>query len=735
MAASPYTVGGPFRPVGILILIPVLVLLAGNRGPASLALIGAAAALAGLTIGAWRCEQIGSGALEARPGSTSELSGFLLEAPRSTANGWKAAVETGRGRVLVESEGLRPPKPGPGDGIEVRGEVSEPAPWLESGLRARGIERLIEASRVRFVSGSRSGPAGLVDSIRGRAERALGFGIGSAEAALARGFVLGQDQAIETAVRDRFRDSGLAHLLAVSGQNVMLLLILAWVLLALLGVPLRPRYLALGALVCLYVPLAGGGPSIQRAGVMGLAGLAAASAGRPLDRVFPVVLAAALTLALNPYSAEDPGWQLSFSAVIGILLLASPVSSRVALALGGKPDGFRAALATGVAVTVAASLATLPLIGLHFGSLPLGTVAANTLALPAVAPSMWLGMVSATVGQVTPWLALPFNLVNAALLAWIDGVARLLGGPDQVLEVGQGPLSFLALTAAAALLALLVVGRPGLACLLVALSVILPITGLVTGSGGRLPEPPEGGLAIDVLDVGQGDAILIRPFGEDPVLVDTGPPGGGAVERLVAAGEGRLGALVLTHLDSDHVGEFDRVVDRLEVGSVLVDRMTREMRRSLDLRGSLVRRIGQGDRFRVGPARVEVLWPPTSDRPAPGGDRNARSIVLLVEFLGRRVLLTGDAEAEIVPLEPGPVDVLKVAHHGSEDAGLPDLLAGLRPALSIVSAGDGNRYGHPVPSTLAALEASGSEIFRTDRQGTVSLLFGPSGGVSVETDR
>ncbi len=718
-----------------MLIVSVLVLLAGSRGPVPFVLIAVSAVVAGLAIGAWRTEAIGSEALEAKAGSRVALSGFLLEAPRSTSTGWKAAIETGEGRILVESGGLRPSGPGPGDGVEVAGEVGPAPPWLGSGLRARGIELALAADRVRFTGARRGGAEGLVDSVRGRAERALGFGIAAPEAALARGFVLGQDQAIAPEVRDRFRDSGLAHLLAVSGQNVMLLLILAWVLLAAFGLPLRLRYPLLCALVCLYVPLAGGGPSIQRAGVMGLAGLAAASAGRPLDRVFPVALAAALTLGLNPYSAGEPGWQLSFAAVLGIVVLARPLADRVGPALGGEPDGFRAAVATGVAVTVAASLATLPLIGLHFGRLPLGTVAANTLALPAVAPSMWLGMVSATIGQLTPWLALPFNLVNAVLLAWIDGIAELLGGPDQVLDTGTGPVVFLAIAAAASALAVLLVRRPGFAALAIALSLLLPLAGLVTDSGETLPDLPEGGLAIDVLDVGQGDAILVRHPDGDPVLVDTGPPGGGVVDAVLGSGEDRLGGLVLTHLDRDHVGEFDRVITRFEAGSVMVDRITREMR---DLAGSVgapVRKIGLGDTFRLGRAEVEVLWPPASTDGGAAGDRNARSIVLMVRFAGRRILLTGDAEAELVPLDPGPVDILKVAHHGSEDQGLPDLLAGAMPALALVSAGAGNPYGHPVDSTLTALEGSGSEVYRTDRQGTVSVLLWPSGRVEVETAR
>ena len=209
----------------------------------------------------------------------------------------------------------------------------------------------------------------------------------------------------------------------------------------------------------------------------------------------------------------------------------------------------------------------------------------------------------------------------------------------------------------------------------------------------------------------------------------------GLVDAVLGSGGDRLDSLVLTHLDRDHVGEFDRVLTRFEVGSVMVDRITREMRDLTGSVGSPVRRIGLGDAFRLGRVEVEVLWPPATPNGGTAGDRNARSVVLMVRFAGRRILLTGDAEAELVPLDPGPVDVLKVAHHGSEDQGLPDLLAGTMPALSLLSAGAGNPYGHPVDSTLAALRESGSEIYRTDRQGTVSVLLWPSGRIEVETAR
>lgn len=732
LGISPLVGATPFVPAGLVLLVGTLAVFSGNRGPAALALTAAAAAIAGVAIGSWRIEAIAGQAFRGSPGEELSVTCVLLEPPRRNSDGWKAAVECPEGRLLIESGGGPPEGPGPGDRVEAVGELEEVPAWLSSGLRAEGIDLALAARRVSFGPPDRSGPQGFVDSVRNRAEEALGFGIPPPQAALARGFVLGQDQAIEPEVTDRFRDSGLAHLLAVSGQNVMLLLLLAWVVLSVLGVPLPFRYPVLAALVCLYVPLAGSGPSIQRAGVMGLAGLAAASAERPLDRVFPVVLAAALTLGLNPFSAGDIGWQLSFAAVVGILALARPVSERLLEFLDGRAGRFGEALSLGVSVTVAATLATLPLIGFHFGRLPLGTVAANLLALPAVAPSMWLGMLAATIGQVAPWLALPFNLANSVLLAFIGWIASLFGGAGQVLDTGGGTATLAGGAVAAAFLAFLILRRPIWACALIGLSLVLPVGGVLVGSKGALPPVPAGGIAVDTLDIGQGDAILVRTPSVDPILVDTGPPGGEVAEAIGESGGGRLGALVLTHLDRDHVGEFDRVLERFEVGSVLADQATTAMRAAIRSEGAAFRRIGTGDLFRLGPAEVEVLWPPLGTSDTVPGDRNARSVVLLIRIAGRTILLTGDAEAELVPLDPGPIDVLKVAHHGSEDIGLPDFLASTGPAVALISAGEGNPYGHPVESTTSALRKVGSTTFRTDRDGSISVLVEPSGRITVE---
>src|SRR3954468_2627449 len=170
----------------------------------------------------------------------------------------------------------------------------------------------------------------------------------------------------------------------------MLLCALVFGASALLGIGLRVRFVLALGLIALYVPLAGGGPSIQRAGVMGAAGIAAALAGRPASRWYALLLAAGATLALNPRAVEDVGWQLSFAAVIAIMVLATPVRE------GLRRRGLHSAAAEAVALTVAASIGTAPLIALHFDRTSVVSLPANLLAAPAVAPVMWLGMAGGT---------------------------------------------------------------------------------------------------------------------------------------------------------------------------------------------------------------------------------------------------------------------------------------------------------------------------------------------------
>lgn len=555
--------------------------------------------------------------------------------------------------------------------------------------------------------------------IRERASEGLGRGAPAREAALARGFVLGEDEGIDARTEEDFRRSGLSHLLAVSGQNITLLALLAMPLLGAVGIPLRERLLWILALIAVYVPVAGAGPSIQRAAVMGAVGVLATLGGRRGSKLYALALAALVTLAIDPGIGADVGWQLSFAAVFGILLLASSLRGALEGRLGKGP--WHRALAEGVAVTVAATLATAPLIAFHFERISTTTLLANVLALPAVAPAMWLGMCGAGLAQLPGVPLEPLNGLNALLLAYIAQVAVWCAAPRWAeLEVHLGGLGLLLAYVALAIGVLVCWKWPRQVAVLgaICLAVAVPLP-----SGGGAEAGPPRGLRVEVLDVGQGDAILFRPAGAPAVLIDGGPPGEGLERQLEAAGVESLGAVIATHDQSDHVGGIEELLGAMPVERLVYARLGRELVAQAAAVGARPVRVAAGRELRSGRLRLRVLWPPTEllAETAPLADPNQLALVIEARWRDFTMLLTADAEAESVPIEPGPVDVLKVAHHGSEDTGLGALLDQTRPQLAVISVGSDNPYGHPAPPTLATLEHHRVPTLRTDEDGTVAI--------------
>jgi competence protein ComEC len=568
------------------------------------------------------------------------------------------------------------------------------------------------------------------------------------EAALARGFVLGEDEGIDAGTVDDFRRAGLSHLLAVSGQNVALLALLAMPVLALLGMPLRARLIWVLGLIAVYVPLTGAGPSIQRAGVMGALSVLATLRGRRSSRLYALALAALFTLAIDPGIAADVGWQLSFAAVLGILFLAAPLAAAIGALRGGdrqpRSGGpLAAALTEGAAMTSAATLATAPLIAFHFGEVSTVTLVANLLALPAVAPAMWLGMLSAAAGQVPAFPVEAINLPDALLLAYVAQVASWCARPSWAsIAVSLGPGGLVASYAAIAAGALLAprllrrlpigssarwrVGRPLVAALA---ALVLAVGG--SESPGSPPPPSPAGLRVTILDVGQGDAILFQPGAAPAILVDGGPPGDGLAAALEEAGVGRLAAAVVTHDQSDHTGGIEESLGVLPIGTLVYGVAGRPLVGEAAAEGVPMSRVAAGDRLRSGRLHLDFLWPPPSLLAGShaGEDPNRLALVAVARWGRFSMLLSADAEAEATPIDPGPVDVLKVAHHGSEDAGLDGLIERTMPKLAVISVGEDNPYGHPTAATLAALASHGVRTLRTDRDGAIVIEVR---GTSVE---
>lgn len=746
--------------------------LAWARAP----LVGAACVvllLTGWAVGSARTESIDAPAAAMASGILVDGRAILLEQARPSAFGSTAEVEVLEGRAAgahlvarLTDEIDWPQEAEIGDELLVTGWAAPPDPdpdadfdWA-SHLRRTGVAGELDLDRVEATDRARGGVAGVIDAVRERSERALELGASGDQAALIRGMVLGQDERIDELVRDDFRAAGLAHLLAVSGQNVMLLAVLVLPIAATLGLGPRARLVAIIVLVAAYVPLAGAGPSLQRAGVAGVAGFAALALGRPASRCYTLLLAAVATLGMNPRVCGDPGWQLSFVAVAGILVLGAPLRS----GLGGLPRW----LAEGVAMTVAAGVATAPLLMHHFDQASPASLPANLLALPAVAPAMWIGMVQMAFGQglsagapvslIAGAAVSVLGTVNGVLLDYLAELARHFAElPWAEVAVGlDTPLSVAAayaVIAATAVSVLRVARRAGptistlggrwrtsppgarAALALVAATALLGAAATATDNG----DAPDA-LTVAFLDVGQGDATLVQHPGGGSILIDGGPVEARVYRMVRAAGVDRLGLVVATHAAADHHGGLREVLQHMPVDTLLeggdgtTDPDFQAMLAEAERQGVRTIPATAGQVLGVGELTLEVLWPEPRKGPPPD-DPNMRAVTTLVSAGDFELLASGDAESpSLAALDLPDVDLLKVPHHGSEDPGLPAVLAELRPEAAGIGVGEDNGYGHPTPSTLAALEEAGAEVYRTDLDGTVEATV-VGGELRVTTER
>lgn len=574
-----------------------------------------------------------------------------------------------------------------------------------------------------------------VASIRGRMEgrlRALLPG----HAAVVEALLLGRRERLDPEVRERFVRAGLIHLLAISGMHVGLLAGALLLGAAVLRLPVRAAAAGTLGLVWVYLLGIGAPPSAVRAGVMLSLGLIGRLLQRP-HAVAPVVAAAALAiLALDPLAVLEPGFQLSFAGVCGVI--AAGRWARTGLPGAIRRRRWARYGAEAVLVSLGAFLLTAPITAYHFGGIAPVAVVAN---LPAV-PLMGLAVVATALAALTSPLlpSLGGLLAGGAGVALdlLNGVALLAGRvPYGFVEIARpGPREVAACCALVAGVALTRRARPLVRAPVAAGAVAAVLLFLPAATRGT-------GLEIHFLDVGQGDAVALRTPAGRWVLVDAGPrtDRSDAGERRVlpflrSRGVGRIELLVLTHPHSDHIGGAPAVLRALEVGRLMEPGLPvgaplyLETLRVAEERGVPWTAARGGRRVEIDGVKLEFLWPDDDHLDAPP-DANDISAVVRVRYGEFTLLLTGDVPEHV---EHGLVEregaalraqILKLGHHGSRTSTSTELLGAVKPELGVVSAGRRNRYGHPSPEVLVRLEERGIPVARTDREGTISVRVAP----------
>ena len=554
-------------------------------------------------------------------------------------------------------------------------------------------------------------------------------------APIAAAVTLGDKTELDGTLYSAFSRAGLAHALAVSGFHISFLVGMA---LALCGRN-RKTALAMLPLLIFYALMAGGTPSAFRAVIMQSALLFAPIARREEDAPSALALALMVLLIQNPFAAASVGLQLSFASVAGILLVSEPLYRWMYRPLKNRRPGRGKrvkpvlwnvgwAVLTSVSVSLGAMLFTVPLTALYFGQIPLLSPLSNVLALWALSLLMVCALVLGTLAAFLPGPAAILGAVAGVLGHYARWTALLLGKfPFASLSTDSRYcliwLAAVYLTLAAAFLGKDRPKRPWLTVGVLALLLCAAI-GL-----GRL-ETDTAQLTVAALDVGQGSATALVSGGRT-ALVDCGGSGSrsagdAAADWFAAQGRVRLDLLVLTHFDSDHINGVEQLLYRMEVKQIAIpagEIDPGDTARLLTLAGRESVRVIIVDEIKylaLGEARL-TLFPPFS-----GGASNESGLFALCTVGDFDTLITGDADSFVEKMlvkyrDIPDIELLIVGHHGSKNSSCEEFLRSTAPELAVISAGANNAYGHPAAETLERLEALGSEVRRTDEEGSVTV--------------
>ncbi|MDP8222480.1 MAG: DNA internalization-related competence protein ComEC/Rec2 [Candidatus Lernaella stagnicola] len=616
---------------------------------------------------------------------------------------------------------------------------------ITQGIYLRG--RLYSANSIRQIASEGITFHSLLEAIREKV-RQRAAAAPAETGALARALVLGEKALLRPDIRESYRRAGIGHVLVVSGLHisavaglVFLLLWFAFSRFPALGHRFHPGRLAvLFALpvALLYTALAGASTSVLRACVMFVIAMLALYVGRRRDPLIALAAAACVVLTVYPGALWQAGFQYSFAAVAGMIHWAGLGRKLSELKtfeeeVAPRPllSPARRWLVRGLVMSAAAFLATVPISLWHFGTIAPGALVANLVALPIytslVIPPLLAGSAAAWLAPaVTGWLwavaALAADQVwgVALLIDALGGGERYLGRPT-VIELALLVLLFVSVPywsrrwirraawATAAVLTVSLIFTPRLA--------------------HRFPAQTQ----VTMIDVGQGMSLHVRTAGGRHLLIDGGydPRGRLVLPYLLAERVPAVDVLVVTHADPDHCLGLHAVLENLRVGEIWTAARPFAAENAGDYLWLLararekqipVRELKAGESFRFDRLQVDVLNPP--EEPPLAWRANDRSLALRIAAGPRNLLVTGDMErsAESHILAGGAdldVEMLQVGHHGSPSSSTPAFLDAVSPRLALIPVGFQNRYRFPAPSVMQSLRRRGTEIWRTDIDGTV----------------
>ncbi len=652
-----------------------------------------------------------------------------------------------RGKLLLTTSPY--PSRAYGDRVRLVGSLETP-PVLEDFdyreyLASQGVHSIMRWATIEPLPGTSGSPVlRVLYNAKGRLRHRIESILPQPEAGLLQGILLGLDHTLPGEMSEAFRVAGLTHIIVVSGYNVSILL-QAWFIATRRLIHRWASLVAGILLIALFVAFIGPSPPVVRAALMGGLFVLAQLVGR---RAFPLASLAATALimtAANPLLVRSVSYQLSFASTLALILL----EPRLAAGLHGWLYGNNPSTAPPwsqmiwevLLTTCAAQLATLPIIWANFGEVSLVALLANALVLPIQPLILVPGALVTLVAIAFPAVGHLLGYLLWVPLRWTVLVARACSAiPWAAVPVPRLP-EWAAWGFYAFLLVLVIKRaaqtrratrkeplslRPFAPLLLMAVCAALVWAAVFS--------LPDGRLRIYALDVGQGDALLIRSPQGHVIIVDGGPDPillGTRLGQALPFWQRRIDLIIVSHEHSDHLAGLVPLTDRFDIGSVVQSEvwgsslLSREWHRRLRDEGLTHVIVHRDTEIYLGDVRMAVL------HPAAGAAHNTfnedeNSLVFALEYDTFRMLFTGDigsiTEIPLIARYPDLAStVLKVPHHGSGGSSTEAFLAAVEPRYAVISVGHGNSFGHPAESVLQRLENQNASILRTDVHGTVAL--------------
>ncbi|ADY56734.1 DNA internalization-related competence protein ComEC/Rec2 [Syntrophobotulus glycolicus DSM 8271] len=647
----------------------------------------------------------------------------------------------------------------PGDRIRVRVKLEQPKePGVEGGFHApvyyavRGINGILTAKGEAILV--RKGDPPLNWLLRDKFHQIL-MEMRPAEAGLMEAILFGDTWGLDKDLVELFKVTGVLHVFAASGSNIVFVLLLAWGIFFFL--PLKLRAAASLGFIWLYASLCGFHPPVLRAAILVSAVLAGRISRQQVSALRWLAFAGVLLFLHNPLYLRDVSFQLSFASSLGIILLTPLLEGKKPFA--AMPAGLRTAFCLGLGAQIMA----MPILMTVFHRVSLVGLAANLFIGYVLGAVLELGLIGMLL-IFLPFLARIFltaafwllelsqkGLVILASLPWADfwvlepgkafwlfwylGIFLLFGDREKaVFIVNVGLRKFKVKN--------LITQKQAAGILLF----VFFLTVIFHGYSGR-------DIRIVFLDVGQGDCILLQTA-EETLLVDSGPQTDSfnagetiVLPYLLHKGIGKLNMVLFTHPDRDHLGGGEYLLNNIptekvglpQTGGHEAELKWREGIPEPFWRENRISRLGAGDVLRYDSGLVlHFLGPVSGYHNTETESFNDGSLVLLAEYEGFKVLLTGDmAEQEIQDIQARGddwgADFLKIPHHGSKGSLVPDFYQEISPRGVVISVGK-NRYGHPAPEVVEYWEERGIPVYRTDEDGTVTLVLGRR-GMTLSTER